>query len=61
MYLFLVTNKMDNDYDDGTYEQAGAQNKLKYAFPLKIINKWPRFDKKDDIDVVSKIENPYYL
>ena len=52
---------MDNGDDDCTYEQVGAQNKLKHAFPLKIINKWPRFGKKDEIDVVTKIENPYYL
>ena len=61
-YVFiLVINKMDNGDDDCTYEQVGAQNKLKHAFPLKIINKWPRFGKKDEIDVVTKIENPYYL
>ena len=45
---------MDNGDDDCTYEQVGAQNKLKHAFPLKIINKWPRFGKKDEIDVVTK-------
>jgi hypothetical protein len=52
---------MDNDDENGTYVQAEAQNKLKYEFPLKIINKWTRYGKKDEMDVVTKIENPYYL
>ena len=52
---------MDDDYDDGNYEQASAENKQRYEFPFKIINKWPRYGKKDEMDVVTKIENPYYL
>lgn len=61
MSVFIsVIDEMENDYDDGTYEQTGTQNRLIYGFPQNIINKWPSYGRKEEIDIVTKIENPYY-
>ena len=55
-----IRSAMNDDYEDGTYEVVSSQNRLKYKFPQNMINKWPRYGRKEEMDIVTKIENPYY-